>query len=405
MGRNCITLLLPLALFAGACDIDPFGNDDDDDNGGEPVTLAIVGHGAVAERFSAEVAAAGDWAYTSTWNFRFGTTPGNAVKIWDVSSATPQLADSLVIGNATTLGDIQISDDGALLAVATEGLVSGSMVVFDRSNPARPVELSRHTTDNTRRGVHTLKLGRVNGTLYAFLSINPPSAQLVIVSLADPANPQEVAVLPMGEPYIHDVFVRDGLLFTAEWDDGMSIRDIGCGGRGGSPANPVLIGNVRTVGGNVHNMWWFHDPRNGEKRYVFVGEEAGGALGATSAGDIHVVDVSDLANPREVAFYTVPDAGTHNFTMDEASGILYAAYYSGGVRALDVRGDLSDCTAEQRDPVTDRCNLVLMGREAGTALTEGDRVSVWGVARVGNALFATDMASGLYRLDITPLIR
>ena len=33
-------------------------------------------------------------------------------------------------------------------------------------------------------------------------------------------------------------------------------------------------------------------------------------------------------------------AGAHNFSVDEAKGLLYAAYYNAGVRVLDVRGDL-----------------------------------------------------------------
>jgi hypothetical protein len=263
------------------------------------------------------------------------------------------------------------------------------------------VQLTRYQTPNTARGVHTVKLGRIGGTLYAFLNINPTPAHVVILSLANPAAPVEIKVLPLGRPFIHDVFVRDGYLFTAEWDDGISIWDLGGAGRGGTPADPVLISNVRTLNGNAHNIWWFHNP-NGEKRYVFVGEEQGGVLGTASAGDIHVVDISDIDQPREVAFYHLETAGAHNFVMDEENGILYSAFYEGGVRALDVRGDLDDCTSAQRQPITDRCDLTLMRRVAATALSTAFP-SVWGVAREGNALYASDMVAGLYKLDITPL--
>ena len=47
-----------------------------------------------------------------------------------------------------------------------------------------------------------------------------------------------------------------------------------------------------------------------------------------------MVDVSDLENPVEVAFYHVAGAGTHNFWMDESAQVLFAAYYNGGVAAL-----------------------------------------------------------------------
>jgi hypothetical protein len=336
--------------------------------------------------------------------------PGNVIKVWNVAGNTPQLVDSLVVANASTLGDVQISDDGALLVVATEHGGGGSMVVFDRSDPAHPVQISRHSSPNTRGagtsgGVHTLKLGRLAGTLYAFLSVTTRGS-VVVVDLSDPRNPVEVVSRTMGGPFVHDVFIRDGLLFTAGWDGGMSIWDVGGGGRGGGPEDPILISNIQTVNGNVHNMWWFHDPESREERYVFVGEESPPfSVGSASAGDIHVVDISDIENPREVAFYTVPGAGTHNFTMDEASGVLYAAYYNGGVRALDVRGDLSSCSAAARDAATGRCNLRLMEREVATGLTDVPQVSVWGVALVGRALYASDMSSGLFKLDVTPLAR
>lgn len=399
--------LMAALLAAPACDRNPVLVEDGGDDGGftprTPIELAVRGQGVLNGRYSAEVAARDAWVYSTTWGFR--TAAGNALAVWDASGATPLLRDTIIVAGATTLGDVQISDDGSLLVVATERS-GGSIVLFDRTNPAKLVEVSRHSTPATSAGVHTVKLGRVNGRHYAFLSIDPGStkpAQLVIVDITDPRAPVEVLVRVMGLPFVHDVFVRDGLLFTALWDDGLTIWDIGGGGKGGTPANPVQIGNVKTVNGNVHNVWWFHDPTNGSKRWVFVGEEGPGSVGASSSGDIHVVDVTDMANPREVAYYTVPGAGTHNFVMDEAGGILFAAYYNGGVRALDVRGDLGQCDAAAK-AADGRCNLALAGREAANALTKLN-VSVWGVARVGTTVYASDMLSGVFKLDASPLAR
>jgi hypothetical protein len=395
--------ILPIvALIIGVntgCDKNPIV-DDGNPPPREAVTLPVLGQGEVFTRYSAEVAARDRWVYTSSWSRRLAA--GNALMVWDAQGSAPALADSIIVPLASTLGDVQISDDGQLLVVATE-YSNGSIVIFDRSQPDHPVEISRYTSPDTNRGVHTVKLGRIDGRLYAFLSIDPSPAQLVVLDLDDPSNPAPVLVRVMGNPYVHDVFVRDGLLFTALWDDGLSIWDIGGGGKGGTPANPVLISNVRTVDGNVHNIWWYH-AADGSKRYVFVGEESGPfALGVTSAGDIHVVDISNIEQPKEVAYYDVPGAGTHNFTMDETAGILFAAYYNAGVRALDVRGDLGSCSAAARSP-DGRCNLGLAGREAGFALTSGNPpVSVWGVARVGSILYASDMLNGLFKIDIASL--
>jgi hypothetical protein len=365
----------------------------------------VLGLGCVPERFTSEVAVRGGWAYTGTWGGspRAGN-PGNVLKIWDVSGNVPALRDSLVVGGAATLGDVQISDDGRLLVVATE-YSPGSIVVYDLADPARPSRLARFSSASTAPGVHTVKLGRVDGRLYAFLSVNPSPPQLVVVDLGDPANPREVLARPMGQPFIHDVFVRDGLLFTALWNGGTSIWDIGGGDLGGTPQDPKLIGNVLTAGGSVHNIWWFHDPQSGSRRYAFVGEERPGAIGNSAAGDLHVVDLTDMRNPREVAFLNVPGAGAHNFWMDEASGILYAAFYNGGVRALDVRGDLGTCAPNQRAS-DGRCDLRAMEREVRVFLTDvGIPVYVWGVQWVGPHLYASDMLNGLWKLDASALRR
>ena len=207
---------------------------------------------------------------------------------------------------------------------------------------------------------------------------------MVIIDLGDPANPQQIFVkaVPSSAPFVHDSFLRDGLLFVALWNAGVEIWDVGGGAHGGTPNAPVVIGSVATIGGDVHNIWWLHDPLTGS-RYAFVGEESGPAvLGVSSAGDIHVLDVSDLTHPREVAFYHVAGAGTHNFSVDETNGVLYAAYYNAGVRALDVHGDLETCDVSQQvtTGALTRCDLGAMGREVGRGLVGGTPpVYVWGV--------------------------
>ena len=390
------TLLLASTTFAIAC-----GSDKTVTPPTNSGTLNTLGAGIVGERFTGEINVRGNYAYTTTWGFR--SAVGNAVKIWNVSANIPVLVDSVIVANASTLGDVQVSDDGQLLIVATE-FSPGSIMIYSLTDPTKPQLITRYTTALTDPGVHTSEVQRVNGKLYAFLCVDPGSAspaRLVIVDLSNPAAPQQVFTAAMGSPYVHDVFVRDGILITALWNSGITIWDIGGGGLGGSVANPAVIGSVITAGGKAHNVWWFHNAISGEKRFAFVGEEGPGSIGASSSGDIHVVDVSNFAAPHEVAFYHLDGAGTHNFSVDETRGILYAAYYNGGVRAIDISADLSSCDAANRS-ADGRCDLAKMGRELAHGPVNAGSVYVWGVQLIGGHVYASDMLNGIWKLDPVP---
>ncbi|MDB4889080.1 MAG: hypothetical protein JWL61_935 [Gemmatimonadetes bacterium] len=369
---------------------------------GTPVTMTVLGRGDFRPiRTTGEIFVRGTTAYTTTWGN--AAAAASAFYIWDVTGDTPRLVDSVTVDNARTLGDVAVSDDGSLLIVATES--PGSLVVYSLADPRHPVMVSRMAA-GLALGVHTAEVGRVNGKLYAFLSIDPGSGvggQLVIVDLSVPSSPQQVFTQVVGRPTIHDTFVRDGLLYLALWSDGVAIWDIGGGSLGGTVAAPKEIGRLLTVNGHVHNIWWLKDPVTNITRYAFIGEESPGSVGASSSGDVHVVDVSTMSAPKEVAFYTTAGAGTHNFSVDEPNGILYAAYYNGGVRALDVRGDLGTCTAAQKStPINGTvalCDLRKMNRELGIGLLDrGNSVYVWGVQYLNGLVYASDMQNGIWKL-------
>jgi hypothetical protein len=367
--------------------------------------MTLLGRSVVPSatpRTTAELYVRGATAYTTTWGN--AASVASVFYIWDVAGDVPLFVDSVKVDNATTLGDIVVSDDGSLLIVATER-APGSILLYSLADPRKPVLLTRYSTANTSPGVHTAEVGRVGGVLYGFLCIDPAAgapARLVIVDLSTPTAPREVFTQAIGRPFVHDTFLRDGILFLGLWNDGVAIWDVGGGGRGGTVAAPVELGRVLTANGEVHNIWWLHDQASGSVRYAFIGEE-GPSTGSQASGDVHVVDVSNMSAPREVAYYTVPGAGTHNFSVDEANGILYAAYYNGGVRAIDVRGDLEACTDAQRSrpagSAVALCDLTLMGREVAVGLVNAAYpVFVWGVQYTGDAVYASDMLAGIAKL-------
>lgn len=266
------------------------------------------------------------------------------------------------------------------------------------------------TTDDQGIAAATFTLGPVAGANEASASVSSLTGSTVTFTATGEAGPpaviQLVATVPVATtaPFVHDMFVRDGLAFMFAWDEGVKIYDVGNGRNGGTPANPQLVGslvtgtsNGGTVSPSVHNGWWFHNPNTGEKKYLFIGQEGPGQLAVSSRGDIHVVDVSNLAQPVEVAFYHHPDvpdaggtprtAGVHNFWMDEQAEILYAAYYNAGVVALDVSGTLSGDLSSR---------LIAEIRPGGAANT-----FTWGVQLANGSLYAIDMLSGLHQLQLS----
>jgi hypothetical protein len=225
------------------------------------------------------------------------------------------------------VNDVKIRDDGRIAVMTHEISNDGlnGVTLLDMSDPFRPTAITRFT-QGLESGIHNVW---IEGD-HVYLVVNGIGNGLRVLDIADPASPRMVASFYGGSSFLHDVYVRDGLAFLSHWDAGLIILDVGHGIAGGSPENPVEVGRVRTRGGRTHNAWYW--PETG---YVFVGEENFG-----EPGIMHVVDASDLTDPREVATFRVPGHTPHNFWLDEDRGILFLAWYGAGLRAVDVTGGL-----------------------------------------------------------------
>jgi hypothetical protein len=287
----------------------------------------------------------------------------------------------------------------ALVRNASGDPVAGQTVSWTTTDGS--VDPASSTTDESGVAATAWRLGSTTGVQEVRASLasgdGPPVSFTATAGAPVPAPPL-VATFEVPLNYgAHDTYVRDGVAFLCAWNTGLIILDVGGGGHGGSPASPVELGRVVTSdngvagGAQVHNAWWFHNPVSGENRYVFVGQEGPGAAGTSAQGDIHVVDASDLTTPQEVAFFHLgpvagASTGTHNFWMDEPAQILYAAYYNGGVIALDVSGTLSGDLSSR---------LIANLQPGGAGATY-----VWGVQLYHGDLYASDMLTGLWQLRL-----
>lgn len=326
-----------------------------------------------------------------------GTVAGTQAAQAVVGGASVSFTATALAGPPTqrskNAGDAQTAAAGSALPVPFAVLVQDQYgnpvesVTVDWTVTSGGGSLSAPSSKTNGSGVArvTLTLGPNAGSNDVSATVSGIAGGLVFTASAV-VQPVLVTSLPIPQNYgIHDQFVRDGLVFVSAWNTGVIIYDVGNGMNGGSPSNPVLVDSLATSGGQTHNAWWFHNPVTSQNRYLFIGEEGPGSIGASSSGDIHVLDVLDLNNIQEVAFFHNA-AGTHNFWMDEANQILYAAYYNGGVVAIDVSGTLSgDISSRMIDSIT-------FG--AGNTYT-------WGVQLYNGSLYAVDMLSGLWQLNTT----
>jgi hypothetical protein len=377
------------AVVAGVADTALFHG-----TGKKPITV-LAGGNNVPAQCTSDLWVAGNYAYTGTWGNCFGQG-AKVLHIWNVGAGVTKDTTITVAAGGGTVSDNEVSDDGSLLLVTFEvGGGASGLYLYSLANPARPAFLSFEPVNT---GLHTGTFGTVGGKRYIFASKNANSPAVITyrvqVDSADKLVPVDTIPIPANYT-THDQFFRDGYLFVSAWNTGLMIYDVGAGTSGGTPTAPVLVSTIVTanMGLNcncVHNAWWYHDSVGG-KRYVFVGQEGPGSVGTSSSGSIHVVDVSTLSAPQEVATFTLgavggQATGVHNFWMDEARGILYAAYYNGGVVALDVTGTLSGDLASRE----------IARIQPGGA---GDTY-VWGVMLANGALWASDMVSGLWKLSV-----
>ncbi|MCE2455946.1 MAG: hypothetical protein J4G12_09060, partial [Gemmatimonadetes bacterium] len=205
-----------------------------------------------------------------------------------------------------------------------------------------------------------------------------------------PASPQVAASFFGGDSFLHDVYVRDGLVFLSHWDAGLIILDVGKGMAGGSPTRPVEVTRLADLGGETHNVWWWP-----EAGYAFVGQEQFAFTG-DPPGIMRVVDLSDISRPSIVATYEVPGATSHNYWLDEETGTLYLAWYEQGVRMLDVTGELMGQLELQGRETA----FIRYAEERAICFPDRNATCAWAPQLHGNGkLYVSDMNHGLIVLE------
>jgi hypothetical protein len=342
---------------------------------------------------------------------------GDVLYTIDISNpAAPVVTDS-IIANTRRVNDVMTTPDGKFLVFTREGAADrkNGVVFASLEDPRHPKVISEFT-EGVTGGVHSTFIYKdPRYGQHVFLT-NDGTGALHVLNIDDPYKPREVAQWktenrPDVGRTLHDIDVQDGLLYGSWWNDGLVILDVGNGIKGGTPSNPVMVAQYkydlnamyRTVeadGGpgfirGTHTAWR-------HRNYVFIADEvfpSSGVRGARDAaagrayGRLQVIDVSDLANPRAVAWYEPEFGGVHNVWV--AGDSLYMGAYNAGFRVFDVSGELRGDLRAQGREIAHLNTADMEGRARNTAMT-------WGVVVRDGLAYVNDMNNGLWIVRIEP---
>jgi len=335
-----------------------------------------------------------DYAVTGTWG-------GNGVAyFWDVTNpGNITMVDSIQV-DARTVNDVKVSEDGKVCILSREGASNrkNGIVILDVTNPA-DVKIHSTYTENLTGGVHNMFI--YQNHVYALSN----GQRYDIINIEDPKNPKYVSKFEIDNPArsIHDVWIEDGIAYSSNWNDGVIMVDVGNGVAGGSPSNPVEITRAKVQNNANHAAFPFKS-KSTDKFYVVAGDE----IFPTSAVDamitnqfgviipggyVHFLDLSDPDNPVEVARYEVPEAGSHNMWIED--DVMYIGYYNGGVRVVDLSGELMGDLYKQGREIAHYLPLSKDGYIPNAAMT-------WGAQPYKGHVFFSDFHSGLWAAKLSP---
>ncbi len=323
-----------------------------------------------------------------------GTFFDGKAYFWDVTDPTNITKVDSIKVDARIVNDVKVSKDSKICVITKEGASNrkNGFVILDISNPSDVKVLSEYT-DGLTGGVHNVFID--NNHVYALNAFGNP-AKFEVVNIEDPKNPKGVGKfeLELGSA-IHDIWIEDGVAYTSNWKDGLYIIDVGNGLAGGSPSNPVAVANYKYKTGANHAAFPFKSKSTG-KFYVVLGDEIfpeGVDFFAANetTGFLHFVDFTDLKNPKEVARYELPGYGSHNFWIED--DVVYAGMYNGGVRVIDVSGELLG-------------DLYKQGREIAAFKTGSpngfipNNTMTWGSQYFKGHIFYSDFNAGIGALKL-----
>ncbi len=354
--------------------------------------VELMGQGAVGDVHTSDLwvwegVDGRDYAVTGTWGGE-----GKAY-FWDVTDPQSITRIDSVQVDARTVNDVKVSEDGRIAVISREGASNrrNGLVIYDVSDPHNVTQVGEYDEGLTG-GVHNVFI--YDNHIYALSA----GQRYDILNIEDPSSPVKVGSFELEGPghSIHDVWVEDGIAYSSNWSYGVVLVDVGNGIAGGSPSNPVQFASYAYPSGANHAAFPFRSQSTG-KFYVVAGDEImpgfnPDAPGET-AGYLHFIDFTDPDNPQEVARFQVPEAGTHNMWVE--GDRLYAAFYNGGLRVIDISGELKGDLYRQGREIARYKAYDPNGKVANAPMT-------WGPQPHKGHVFFSEFNSGLWAVKLEP---
>jgi hypothetical protein len=355
--------------------------------------IKILGRGTVDNVHTSDlwVCSQGDRDYAVTGS----EADGGIAYFWDVTNPGSLVKTDSIVVDARTVNDVKMDEDCKIAVLTREGASNrrNGLVIVDISDP-RHVKVLANYDDGLTGGVHNVFVYKKH--IYALSA----GRRYDIIDIADPSKPHKVSQFELTTPGhgIHDVWVDNGIAYSSQWQDGTILVDVGNGIAGGTPEHPVQFGQYKyPSSGGVHTTLPYHSKTG--KFYVLAGDGMIWPYGidleepSEPGGYIHVIDFTDVKHPEEVARYQLTDTGPHNYWIE--NDVLYIAHYSGGVRVVDVSGELKGDLSRQGREMAKFKPYDRNGVTPNTPMT-------WGVMPWKGHFFFSDMNSGLWSAQLEP---
>ena len=356
--------------------------------------VEVVGRGPVRDRRTSDL-----WVWEGTDGRDYAVTGTHSADghayFWDVTDPSAIALIDTVRVDARTVNDVKVSEDGKFCVISREGASNrkNGLVILDVSDLQNGIEVIARYDDQLSGGVHNVFIAEEH--IYALSA----GRRYDILNAEDPTNPYRVGRFELDTPghSIHDVWVADGIAYSSNWNDGIVAVDVGGGGMGGAPNNPVMLGSTPYPSGWNHAAYPYRSQSTG-KFLMIGGDEAfpyqlmeGPRAPRRAAGWIHIFEWDEWDNPQEVARYQVPEAGTHNLWVED--DILYIAYYNGGLRVVDISGELrGDLYRQGRE--------IAMFRPFDPETVKPNTPFVWGPQPYKGHIYIADNSSGLWAVKL-----